>query len=120
MRADEPTVHAECAETVRAVRLEGELVWPAARRLSTRVQACLPAGPAATVIDLSGVRFLDSCGVAALLALHRSLTEAQAVVAFARPTPLIERLLTIADLHDHLPLHGTLEAARRAAGSPVP
>ena len=116
MRADELAVHTECEETVLVVRLEGELVWPAARGLSTRVQASLPAGPAATVIDMSGVRFLDSSGVAALLALYQSLAEAQAVVAFARPTPLIERLLTIAGLHDHLPLYDTLEAARRAAG----
>ncbi|MEV1249389.1 hypothetical protein ACIBO2_57810 [Nonomuraea sp. NPDC050022] len=54
MRADELAVHTECEETVLVVRLEGELVWPAAGGLSTRVQECLPPGPAVTVIDLSG------------------------------------------------------------------
>ncbi|MFC4116962.1 STAS domain-containing protein [Nonomuraea zeae] len=116
MSADELAVHTECGETVLVVRLEGELVWPAAPGLSTRVQASLPTGPAATVLDMSWARFLDSSGVAALLALYQSLAEAQAVVAFARSTPLIERLLTIAGLHDHLPLYDTLEAARRADG----
>ena len=71
----------------------GELDTSNAARLDTEVTALADAGANKIVFELSGLRFMDSAGIAVLLAA----SQAGAVVV-RRPSPAVRRILEVAGL----------------------
>ncbi|OUC92624.1 STAS domain-containing protein [Streptosporangium minutum] len=97
------------------LRPEGELDVNTAAQLQSWLDDYLARGPQpATLVDLSGLTFVDSPGLAALLAMRRRLTGEGAVVAYADPTPQPARLLRITGLAANLPVFDTLHEALRS------
>lgn len=66
----------------------------------------LPAGAGEVVVDLSGVEFIDSSGLRLLVATHQQATEAGRRLVLRDPSKVVERLLDIAGLADHLHVSG--------------
>jgi anti-sigma B factor antagonist len=50
-------------------------------------------------VDLSETRFLDSSGLGALIALHKTVTGNQGLVRILKPTPTAQQILELTRLH---------------------
>ena len=94
---------------VMVLALSGELDVYSVARLRTALSE-LPPG-LDVVLDLSGVPFVDSAGLGALIAGIRRIREARgrAFVVSARPT--VARLLHVTGFERIAPIHRSLEAA---------
>lgn len=69
-------------------------------------------------VDLSGVTFLDSSALAALMACHKQAVQVQRELSLVGPTERIHRLLTITHLDQLLPVHDTLDEAEASIRIP--
>src|SRR5690348_505302 len=74
-------------------------------------------------IDLSETTFLDSCGLGALISLHKTAQSRQGAVRLLSPQPQVDQILTLTRMH-HIfdivrsqPAQQTMAAA--AAAAPV-
>ncbi|GAA4219341.1 anti-anti-sigma factor [Streptosporangium album] len=102
-------------DTTLILRPEGELDVNTAVQLQDWLDDYLDGGPrATTLVDLSGLTFIDSPGLAVLLAMRRRLADGDAVVAYADPAPQPARLLRITGLAANLPVFDTLDEALRS------
>ncbi|GAB2997816.1 STAS domain-containing protein [Amycolatopsis acidiphila] len=105
------TVIAEPAGDAVVLRVTGELDLATAPKLQRKVDGALREGPPAVlVIDLSGVTFLASAGMAVLVAAHRGSGERTRVrvVAASRVTL---RPLELTKLTTELAVYPTTEQA---------
>ncbi|HEU4567704.1 MAG TPA: STAS domain-containing protein [Marmoricola sp.] len=82
------------------VRLAGELDMLSAPELGDELTALLEAGETHLVVDLTGLEFLDSSGLSALLGAHQSAQERGASLVLRSPNERIIRLVNIAGLGD--------------------
>lgn len=90
------TVDAQPSATI--VRVVGDLPASQAGVLEDTVVPLL-SGPAGDLeVDLAGVTFLSSTGLAVLVQLARRAKQAKRVLRYARPSAHIERMLRIANL----------------------
>jgi len=78
------------------------------------VQQLRPDESATLVLDLSGVNFLDSAGVGALVSLFVSRRNQGRALALASLTPQAKAVVMVAGLHNMLPIYATVDEA--AAG----
>jgi anti-sigma B factor antagonist len=60
------------------------------------------SGASAVVADLSSVEFLDSSGVRSLLRAKETLDAEGIAFSIAEPNAMVERILRILGLYDHL------------------
>jgi anti-anti-sigma factor len=67
-----------------------------------------------TLLDLSGVRFVDSAGLGAILSLARAASEAGGRLEIAAPTPGVRILLELVQLHHVIDVYNDPEEAFRA------
>jgi anti-anti-sigma factor len=67
------------------------------------------------VLDLSGLQFMDSTGLALVLDWHRRLAEAGGQLRIASTQPPVRRLFELADVAEVLSLHASVEAAVQAS-----
>ena len=71
------------------------------------------------IIDLAGLEFIDSSGVAALVRGRRQARDAGGELLLAAPQQQVLRVLSLTRLIDVFPVHATVaEAAGRAGRSP--
>jgi anti-anti-sigma factor len=72
----------------------------------------MPNDAHALVVDLTGVRFLDSSGVETMFRLHRSLATRQQRFAVVIPVDAPpRRAIELSGADEELALHGTVEEA---------
>ena len=71
-------------------------------------------GKVQLVIDLTGVTFLDSAGLSALLSLRTQADRAGAQLGLVCPDPGLARLFRYTDLHPLFAFGGDLTAVRAA------
>lgn len=86
------------ADGATLVHLSGELDSSNAERLDQALSATLAAAPERMVFDLSGLRFMDSAGIAVLV---RAAT-AVASVQVREPTAIVKRLIEVTGLSNVL------------------
>src|SRR3974390_1282279 len=79
--------------------------------VSTFIQQLRPEGSSKLVLDLSGVSFLDSAGVGALVSLFVGRRNQGKVLALAALPAQAKAVVTVAGLHNMLPIYGTVEDA---------
>jgi anti-sigma B factor antagonist len=95
-------------------RLEvgGELDAGNVHTLQDHLGLVIAAGTGGVDVDMAGVTFCDSSGLAALVAAQRQLRDAGRVLCVVNASPQVERLLAISGLHDVLqPAAGAADPA---------
>ena len=78
--------------------VEGELDIASAARLVAAVEGLSREGGEPVVLDLSGVSFVDSSGVRALLEVERATQGMGRPLALLRPSTAVTRLLDLIDM----------------------
>jgi anti-sigma B factor antagonist len=76
-----------------------ELVAANAAATRDAIRAALSSACRQLDIDLSATTFLDSSGLGALLALHKTLTLQQGRVRLLNPAPNVQQILELTRLH---------------------
>ena len=79
------------------------------------IQKLRPETAQSVVLDLSGVTFLDSAGVGSLVSLFVSRRNQAKTFALAGLSPQGKAVVTVAGLHNLLPIYGSVEEATAAA-----
>jgi len=64
-----------------------------------QARAALAPGLINIEVDLSQTSFLDSCGLGALIALHKTACDRGGKVSLLRPQSAVERVLELTRLH---------------------
>jgi anti-sigma B factor antagonist len=86
------------------VAVTGEVDTASGRLLREHLAALCEDRPATLVLDLSGVTFLDSSGVALLLSLWRTCRRDGVELLLARVSPVARRVLEVCGVAEQLPL----------------
>jgi len=110
-------MHTITAAAVRTLRIQGSrLDTTAARRLLTDAEAAFKDGTDGLILDLAGVKFMDSLGISALVAvLQRAPDGARVVLAAMTPYALtLARLTHLHEAFDIFPDVDTALASLRA------
>ena len=98
------------------VSIAGELEMATVPLVSAALQDEPAAGAEAVVVDLSGVTFMDSTGLATLMNLKRDLDARGGRLVIACPEGPARLLFDVAGVADQLALHWNREDAEAAAG----
>lgn len=109
-------------DDVVVVRLDGEIDLANTPTLSAAILEAIPNDAAGLVVDLSGVRYIDSVGIRMLFTFVRALHASRQGMAVALPpdSPL-RRLLKITHLDEAAVLRDTASQAAvalRESGAP--
>jgi anti-sigma B factor antagonist len=102
----------ECGGHV-VVALRGELDIAGAAGVAAALAAVAARKPG-IVVDLAGLEFIDSSGVAALARGRRHARHAGGDLLLATPRQQVLRVLTLTRLIDVFPVHAGVEAASSA------
>jgi anti-sigma B factor antagonist len=93
------------------VRAVGELDLSTAPSLTTAAEDAFGDGYRLLLLDLSGVSFMDSTGLSALLAVHRDAEARDARAAIIAPSDNALRVLEMLGVDQVLNIYPTLDAA---------
>jgi anti-sigma B factor antagonist len=80
------------------VRPSGDIDVATVAAFRASVQSALETEPPALVVDLSGVEFMDSSGLAVLAVALRGQRARSAAVAVVRPQPIVKRAIELVGL----------------------
>lgn len=97
-------------DAVRVV-VTGELAGPSAYTLDSELRKVEVMQPRWLVLDLSALRFIDSAGLARLLAAHRRAERDRRHLAVVEGTGAVRRLIALTALDQKLVLFSEPEAA---------
>ncbi|MEU8797560.1 STAS domain-containing protein [Spirillospora sp. NPDC048819] len=93
------------------VRLRGELDIACSDDLRRQLNDARREHGEHLVLDLADLEFMDSGGLAVIVACYKAATAAGGGLVLAAPRPLIRRTLEITGLHRRIPVVPTLEDA---------
>lgn len=85
-------------DTLRITDLT-ELGAANSNQVRDQARAALAAEHKNFEVDLSATFFLDSCGLGALIALHKTACDRNGSVRLLHPQPAVERVLELTRLH---------------------
>jgi anti-anti-sigma factor len=109
------TVHGERAGTVPIARVDGEIDLSNADEVRGRIQGVMDEDARGLVLDLSGVRYLDSTGIRLVFDLARWLgASGRQLGIVLTDSAAIEPVLLAAGVPGRVPLHRTIEEAAAA------
>lgn len=98
---------------IRVLTVHGEIDHDVKDVLSEALLSFDGATPR-TVVDLSGVTFMDSSGINVFVAAHKSMSDAQGWLRMAGAQASVLRLLEIVGLDEVIGCHPTVEQALTA------
>jgi anti-sigma B factor antagonist len=114
-------LHESRDRNVAIFHLEDEIDLHYAPTLRAMFQAKADQRCPALVVDLSGVPFIDSSGIAVLLEYLRDAAQFGGRFCLAAPTDHVRHVFEITRLNDALPVfEGVAEAVAAAANDAVP
>lgn len=88
---------------VTVLSLEGQLIHGAeTRALAEQLAGLLKAGEVRVLLDLAAVGFIDSAGVAELVAGYSNLRRAGGDLKLCRPQPMIAKVFQVVKLTSRL------------------
>jgi anti-anti-sigma factor len=104
---------------VVVARLDGEIDSSNASELRLALAARLPSAASMLVLDLSGVTYLDSSGIALLFELGRGLAARRQTIRLIVPeTAPVRRVLKLWAVDSIAPIDGNLADVLGAVGGP--
>ena len=106
-RGGDLTVELDTEDGVLIIRLEGELTLLTQDEFVEKHRQALSPDVAAVVVDVSGMSFMDSSGLGAIIGLQRETRNAEVVVAFAGFTELPRRVLEVTHMDLVMDLYDT-------------
>ena len=92
------------------LHVAGELDVATTPELRARLHRALTSGATGVVVDLSGVTFIDSTALAAIVAARAKIGP-QGRLAVVASTPFVELVLEASGLHRVLSVYGDVERA---------
>jgi anti-sigma B factor antagonist len=101
------------------VALRGELDVLEAASLAAALVAVAAREPR-IIVDLAGLEFIDSSGLAALVLVRKQARSTGGDLLLAAPQPQVLRLLTLTRLVEVFPIHASVERAASWAESSTP
>ncbi|MGW7264910.1 STAS domain-containing protein [Streptomyces sp. NPDC054842] len=116
-KADQPKrLSATCSERdgIRVVALRGELDHDVQDVAGQALLSEDGRAPLRTVVDLSGVTFMDSSGINVLVAAHQQAAGSQGWLRIAAAQDSVLRVMQIVGLDHVIDCHSTLEQALTA------
>ncbi|MDQ7792949.1 MAG: anti-sigma factor antagonist [bacterium] len=94
------------------LRLRGDLDIRGAQELRLAAENLLRGGTGRSVIlDLTGVEFVDSSGLGAILGRYRQVLDSAGRMAVYGASPRVASLLEVAGITGIIPLHESLDRA---------
>ena len=102
---------------VTVLELQGDVDVAQGIALRDVLGALLDGDPSPLVVDLTGVRFLDSSGVGLLVTSHRRCEELDRPFAVAGAADAVLRTLQLTRTDRILTVHATLDDALQALGA---
>jgi len=93
------------------LRLDGQFAYAAMEEFEKHVLRLLDRRPKLLVVDLSGVRFISSAGIGALLKLHRRMLPVGCQVKLAAAHPETDRILRMTNIQSVVPMVATVSEA---------
>lgn len=109
-------VAVEVRDGWRVLRLAGEVDVATAPRLRDRLVQLINEGPPQVVVDLSGITFIDSMGLGALISGLKRARALDGDLRLVGATDHVAKVLAITRLDQAFMVSDTVEAA--LAGSP--
>ena len=94
------------------IAVVGELDLATVSQLESAFAQLFAEGPAAVLIDLSELQFMDSTGIKTLLQLERRCGEGGVKFGLTEGSEPINRLFSLTQLDRHFQVFGDREAAR--------
>ncbi len=110
---EDPVAGIDRADGTVVVRLAGELDLYNAHEVRDALLECCAEGPARLIVDLSGVKFIDSTALGVLIEARTKLENRRGFL-LAAPGLETKRALEISGLDRHFTVHESLDAARAA------
>ncbi|HKX76775.1 MAG TPA: STAS domain-containing protein [Acidimicrobiia bacterium] len=109
---DSASLHIEVSRQAdwTVVKVDGEIDLATVEQLESAVDQALRSGATQLVIDLTGVTFLDSTGLRALLQTHGRMSDLGGSLALVLNGGPVERLLDIAGVAGTFAVYPSLEA----------
>lgn len=95
----------------------GDIDLTAAPDLCKTLTAHLEEGPAAMIIRLDLVTFLDSTGISALIKAYRHACKQNVAFALAAPREPVRKVIDLTGIDRAIPTHDTLRTALAEARS---
>lgn len=84
------------------VVLIGELDMDTARELNCVLDGLIEQGPDEVILDFSGLSFIDSSGIAALISAQKQLNAQGRKLGVRSPSPLVVKVFEVTDLMSFL------------------
>ncbi|CAN5567513.1 hypothetical protein BH20VER1_BH20VER1_18280 [soil metagenome] len=98
-------------EGVAVFVLRGEIDMHFSPLLRATLQENISSRCRALVLDFSAVRFIDSCGISAILEYIGNAAEYGGVLCLAAPSEDVQPILEVVRLETVTPIFGTLDEA---------
>ncbi|MGW6891064.1 STAS domain-containing protein [Streptomyces chartreusis] len=96
---------------IQVIALRGEIDHAVTGELTEALLSYGRVTPPRTVVDLSGVTFMDSSGINALIAAHQGMSDAQGWLRIAGAQASVLRVLELVGLDQVIGCHPTVEQA---------
>ncbi|MEV5433248.1 STAS domain-containing protein [Streptomyces sp. NPDC052701] len=113
-RTDRLSVEHHEVDGIRVVTVRGEIDHDVKDVLSEALLAEDGATPPRTVVDLSGVTFMDSSGINVFVAARRAADDARGWLRIAGAHDSVLRVLQLVGVDGFIPCHPTVEQALTA------
>jgi anti-sigma B factor antagonist len=111
---ERPVAGVDRVDATTIVRLQGELDLYNADKLREALLTCCAEQPDRLVIDLAGVKFVDSTALGVLVEASTRLADGKSLV-LAAPGLETRRALEISGLDRHFAVHATVDDALAAS-----
>ena len=86
------------------MKLAGELDSAVCHELIEGFDAAVARGPAAVILDLEQVTFMDSAGLRAIVVIERAAREREIALRIESPAGPVADLLRVTGIDEHVPL----------------
>lgn len=97
--------------------MAGEIDLHSASQVRTNIDTRLSQGQTQIAVDLAGVEFIDSSGLAALISGRKKAAETSGSLVLVAPTEPVKRALSVTGLDKVFKVYGSLDEEEPVAGN---